>query len=100
MKHLVNFKTGPFLYDKPVQYWQVGISRTLKNTIHESIIKLYLPGTAPSIIFCNRPPPYSERLLKAKPETLFFHMFLFGDRTEHNEVPIEFLADFRYTLPL
>ena len=94
-QHLVNFKTGPFLYAK-LRFnigSGIGISRTLKNTIHERYNQTIFTWSSTQHYFLQQATPYSETDYKAKPETLFSYLFYLG--TELNITKqMSFLADF------
>jgi hypothetical protein len=99
LQQLINFKTGPFLFDKLRMNIGsgIGISRTVKNTIHEKYNQTIFTWSSSQHSFIQQNTPVAENDYKAKPETLFSYIFYLGTELKMSK-QMSFLSDFHYSI--
>lgn len=98
-QNLINFKTGSFL-NKKVRFnigSGIGISSTIKNTIHETYWQAVYTWNSSSHNFLVQTTPVADNNFKAKTETNFSYVLYLG--TELNlSKKLGLLSDFHYTI--
>lgn len=98
-QNIINFKTGSFLGER-LRFnigSGLGISRTVKNTIHETYWQTVYSWDSNSHNFIQQSAPAENNSFKAKAETNFSYVLYLG--TELNlSKHIGLLSDFHYTI--
>lgn len=98
-EHLINFKTGPILFNKLRMNIGSGfsISRTFNNSIHEKYNQTTYTWSSNLRYFVPQSTPYTEADYKAKPETLLSYVFYLGTELKMTS-QMSFLSDFHYSI--
>lgn len=98
-QNLINFKTGPFLYDL-LRFnigSGIGVSRTVKNSIHENYYQTIYTWSTAQHRFLEQSTAPAENDFKAKPETSLSYIFYLGTELKLSS-QMSMLGDFHYTI--